>query len=71
MATSGDTLSRVGTSRRLPEILVGGWLCVGMPLITIQYAPDFKRRETLKSVTHRAYGPYMPCVFTLVESSVI
>ena len=26
MATSGDTLSRVGTSRRLPEILVGGWL---------------------------------------------
>ena len=37
-------------------------LCAGMPLITTQYALNIKRRETLKSVTHRAYGR-MPCVF--------
>eukprot|EP01043_Picozoa_sp_COSAG02_P017302 COSAG02_NODE_782_length_17259_cov_36.492599_4_plen_67_part_00 len=37
-------------------------LCAGMPLITTQYAPNIKRRETLKSVTHRAYGR-MPCVY--------
>ena len=33
-----------------------------MPLITIHYAPIIKRRETLESVTHRAYGPYALCV---------
>eukprot|EP01043_Picozoa_sp_COSAG02_P039945 COSAG02_NODE_3193_length_7196_cov_3.188812_5_plen_109_part_00 len=32
-----------------------------MPLITTQYALNIKRRETLKSVSHRAYGR-MPCV---------
>ena len=37
-------------------------LCAGMPLITTQYALNIKRRETLKSVTHRAYGPYALCV---------
>ena len=33
-----------------------------MPPITTQYALHIKRRETLKSVTHRAYGPYALCV---------
>ncbi len=37
-------------------------LCAGMPLLTMQYAPITKRRETLKSVAHRAYGR-MPCVY--------
>jgi hypothetical protein len=41
-------------------------LCAGMPLITMHYAPIFKRRETLKSVTHRAYGR-MPCVYLRCE----
>eukprot|EP01043_Picozoa_sp_COSAG02_P011303 COSAG02_NODE_415_length_22762_cov_133.681816_2_plen_62_part_00 len=36
-------------------------LCAGMPLIITQYALNIKRRETLKSVSHRAYGR-MPCV---------
>eukprot|EP01043_Picozoa_sp_COSAG02_P012148 COSAG02_NODE_463_length_21833_cov_11.529539_16_plen_77_part_00 len=36
--------------------------CAGMPLITTHYALNIKRRETLKSVTHRAYGR-MPCVY--------
>ena len=31
-------------------------LCAGMPLITMHYAPIIKRREALKSMTHRAYG---------------
>jgi hypothetical protein len=35
-------------------------LCAGMPLITIQYAPNIKRRNTLKSLTHRAYGAVCP-----------
>ncbi len=35
--------------------------CAGMPLITTQYALNNKRRETLKSVSHRAYGPYALC----------
>ena len=33
--------------------------CVGMPSITTQYALNIKRRKSLKSVTHRAYGPYL------------
>eukprot|EP01043_Picozoa_sp_COSAG02_P000118 COSAG02_NODE_2_length_75708_cov_87.013953_21_plen_125_part_00 len=37
-------------------------LCAGMPLITTQYALNTKRRETLKSVAHRAYRPYALCV---------
>jgi hypothetical protein len=32
-----------------------------MPPITTQYALNIKRRKSLKSVTHRAYGR-MPCV---------
>jgi hypothetical protein len=31
-------------------------LCAGMPLITSQYALNIKRRNILKSMTHRAYG---------------
>ena len=34
---------------------------IGMPPITTQYAPNIKRRKTLKSTTHRAYGR-MSCV---------
>ena len=37
-------------------------LCAGMPPITMQYAPKIKRRNILKSMTHRAYGPYALCV---------
>ena len=33
-----------------------------MPLITIHYTPIIKRRETLKTTTHSAYGPYALCV---------
>eukprot|EP01043_Picozoa_sp_COSAG02_P050283 COSAG02_NODE_5152_length_4586_cov_8.120348_1_plen_202_part_00 len=43
-------------------------LCAVMPPFFIQYAPNTKRRETLKSVTHRAYGPgriCMPCVYSV------
>ncbi len=43
--------------------------CAGMPLFTTQYAPNIKRRETLKSVTHRAYGPYALCVVTILTPS--
>eukprot|EP01046_Picozoa_sp_COSAG06_P025647 COSAG06_NODE_2167_length_7426_cov_7.331787_10_plen_99_part_00 len=42
-------------------------LCAGMPPITTQYAPNIKRRNILKSVTHRAYGPAVCPVCPLTE----
>ena len=39
--------------------------CVGMPSITTQYALNIKRRETVKSVTHRAYGAVCPVCTSL------
>ena len=43
--------------------------CVGMPSITTQYALNIKRRKSLKSVTHRAYGR-MPCVYLYMVGSL-
>ena len=42
-----------------------------MPLITMHYAPIIKRRETLKSMTHRAYGPYALCVSVYFRSRLV
>ena len=42
-------------------------LCAGMPLITMHYAPIIKRRETLKSMTHRARHQASPEPGELVE----
>ena len=45
--------------------------CVGMPSFITQYALNIKRRNSLKSVTHRAYGPYALCVLALAYKSQI